>query len=162
DLAFMSIASTTWWHAVGTHAQTIKETAQFLLDEIKSGDLLNALEPKIRRIEEVSNELLDKHKMTMPLSNQQGAQQQALFPLLSERIRRLCEQQNQPIKFLVAPDSNKKARVKINAHWLNRAIDILVNNAIEAMASVERKELRLAIKQLNNKVMIHLSDNGVG
>lgn len=162
DLAFMSIASTTWWHAVGTHAQTIKETAQFLRDEIKSADLLKVLEPKIQRIEEVSNELLDKHKMTMPLSNHQGVQRQALFPLLCDRIRRLCEQQNQPVEFLVAPTANKKAAVKINAHWLNRAIDILVNNAIESMAQVERKELRLAIKRQNNKVMIELSDTGTG
>jgi GAF domain-containing protein len=165
DLAFMSIASATWSHAVRIHAQTIKENAKLLHKKIEAVPPLNGLET-LKRIEELCDELLDERKLTPRLSLQDEVQRLSLFQLLFDRIRRLCEQQslmkNQRVEFLVTPDSDRQAIVKVNMYWLNEVIGILVNNAFKAMATVERKELSLTIKQLNNKVIVELSDTGVG
>jgi two-component system, NtrC family, C4-dicarboxylate transport sensor histidine kinase DctB len=54
------------------------------------------------------------------------------------------------------------ATVRANAYWLNRAIDILLSNAVEATENETEREVWLWSQQLEGWVEIYIEDNGVG
>jgi signal transduction histidine kinase len=59
-------------------------------------------------------------------------------------------------------DLGADATVRANAYWLNRAIDILISNALEATEDEDEREVWLGSRPLESNAEIYIEDNGVG
>ena len=83
--------------------------------------------------------------------------------LIRERVKQLWE--NEPYKSIdvqtdLSLDDMKTVRA--SSEWLRRALDILIDNAVTAMAGCPRRKITIQTDQENDKAMIFVSDTGKG
>lgn len=162
-LAWMGMASSAWRHASDKHAVTIRDLCQLLRDEMqKPSPSLPYLQEKLDTIERLANQILEK-PIVPPLSREEGVKAVVLSDLLGERARQLWE--NDPYKKvkqhldLQLPAS---ATVWVSPEWLRRAFDILVDNAIEAVANSVERSVTIGTRMANGGAEIWVSDTGPG
>lgn len=162
-LAWMGMANTVWRHAIEQHAVTIREQSQLLRMEMrKPSPCLIYIQEKLDTIERLANQILKK-RIAPPLSREEGVEPVALNDLVGERARQLW--QNDPYKkatlrlTLQLPGS---ATVQASPEWLRRAFDILVDNAVEAVAGREVREITIGTRPARDGVEIFVSDTGPG
>lgn len=164
-LAWMGMASSAWRHAVDKHALTIREQAQLLRQDWQSvsrhpGD---ARAPeRIATIERLASQILDR-PITPPLSTEEGVEPIALNALIGERARQLW--QNDPYReatLRLNLELAEQATVQVSPEWLRRAFDILVDNAVEAVADRPRRDITIGTRLAAGGAEILVSDTGPG
>ena len=160
-LAWMGMAGSTWAHSVTTKAVIIKENAQALRGLVAVAGPPEKIEEKLKRIEDQANEI-QKMPITVPLSAEEGVRLVGVNALLRERIPRVCKQHGEDVQIkwcLMSPDV---ATVKTSPEWLRRALDILVDNAIEAIIECPVKVLTVSSEVKGGTVEISIADTGRG
>jgi len=162
-LAWMGMASSAWRHAINEHALTIREQSQLLRMEMrKPSPRLPYIQEKLDSIERLANQILEK-PIVPPLSREEGTGWVMLNDLVGERARQLW--QNDPYRQaqlrldLQLPAS---ATVWASPEWLRRAFDVLVDNAVEAVAGREVREVTIGTRMANGGAEIFVSDTGPG
>jgi DNA-binding LacI/PurR family transcriptional regulator/GAF domain-containing protein len=164
-LAWMGMASSTWRHTIDRHALTIREQVQLLrryCERELSSSQNSKVSERIAMIERLTTQILEK-PITPPLSTEAGLESASLSALVGERARQLW--QNNPYKQTVLrldlqlPDS---ATVQASPEWLRRAFDILVDNAVDAVAGHEVREITIGTRAAGRGAEIFVSDTGSG
>lgn len=164
-LAWMGMASSTWRHSTAKHALTIQEQAELLRRDMRrlSPPISDKrIADRIGMIQRLAVRIRDK-PTTMPLSTEEGLELVLLNALVSERARQLW--QNWPYKRVVLhldlqlPDS---ATVSANSEWLRRAFDILVENAVEAVAGCKKQEVVIGSRMATGGAEVFIRDTGPG
>jgi GAF domain-containing protein len=164
-LAWMGMASSAWRHTIDKHALTIREQAQLLRQDL-GRTRVRPVETKpaerIATIERLATQILDK-PITPPLSTETGLESVSLSALIGERARQLW--QNDPYRQvalqldLQLPGSTT---VRANSEWLRRAFDILIDNAVNAVASREVREITVGTRMAEGGAEAFVSDTGPG
>ncbi|MCK4858884.1 MAG: HAMP domain-containing histidine kinase, partial [candidate division Zixibacteria bacterium] len=160
-LAWMGMAGSTWAHSVTTKAVVIKENAQALRSLVAVACSLEGMEEKLKRIEDQAEEI-QGIPITVPLSTEEGVTLVGVNALLRERIPRVCRQRAEDVQIEWCLSSPDVATVKISPEWLRRALDILVDNAIEAMIKCPVKVLTVSSEVKGGTVEISIADTGRG
>jgi len=164
-LAWMGMTSSAWRHAIDKHALTIREQVELLRrDRERTTARLRGtrMEERLSTIERLANQILEK-PIIPPLSREEGLELVALNDLVGERARQLW--QNDPYRKaqlrldLQLPAS---ATVQASPDWLRRALDILVDNAVEAVAGREVQEVTIGTRVANGGAEISVTDTGPG
>ncbi len=162
-LAWMGMTSSVWRHAIDKHAVTIREQSQLLRTEMrKPSPRLPYILEKLDAIERSANQALKK-PIVPPLSGEEGVELVGLNDLVRERARQLW--QNEPYKRtnlqleLQLPAS---AIVRVSPEWLRQAFDILVDNAVEAVAESEVQEITIGTQAAGGGAEIRVMDTGHG
>lgn len=165
SLAWMGMASSTWRHAMEGHALTIREQAQLLRRDLQRS-LTDAgyarMDKRLDMIERLTTRILDK-PLTPPLAAEEGVALVVVNELIGERAKQLW--QNEPYKnaeLNLNLRLNKAATVRASPEWLRRAFDVLVDNAIEAVADCEVQEITIGTRQARGGAEIVVSDTGPG
>ncbi|MGQ9601045.1 MAG: sensor histidine kinase, partial [Anaerolineae bacterium] len=152
-----------WRHAIDKHAVTIREQSQLLRMEMReSSPRLIYIQEKLDTIERLTNQILEK-PIVPPLSREERVEPVALNDLVGERANQLW--QNDPYRKVTRRLNLQlpgQATVRASPEWLRRAFDILVDNAVEAVADRERREITIGTRAANRGAEIWVSDTGPG
>lgn len=162
-LAWMGMASSAWRHAIDKHAVTIREQSKLLRMEMHKPSLcLKSIGEKLDTIERLATQILEK-PIVPPLSREEGVELVGLNDLVSERARQLW--QNEPYrkaKLRLDLQLSGAATVRVSPEWLRRAFDVLVENAVEAVANREVREITIGTRPAGDGAEIFVSDTGPG
>lgn len=164
-LAWMGMASSTWRHAIDKHAVTIRDLADLLRRDLRhdyavSDDSKAA--KRIAQIERLSEQILAK-PITPPLSSEEGVSLVVINDFVRERAGGLWR--NEPYNAtslsldLRLPGGTT---IRISTEWLRRAFDILVDNAIEAVAVSPVRHITIGTRTYGLDAEIAISDTGPG
>ncbi|MDZ7363571.1 MAG: HAMP domain-containing histidine kinase [candidate division KSB1 bacterium] len=120
------------------------------------------IEEYLHRIEKLLK-LIREIPINAPLSAEEGVESLEVNALLQERVFRLLEAREKA-EFhlewsLELPDT---ARVRVSREWLRRAIDLLVQNAFDAMEEISPKTLTVRTFHAGQRAEIRLKDSGNG
>jgi signal transduction histidine kinase len=161
-LAWIGMVSAVWRHAIEGHAMTIEEDAQALCAALPNRALTTATKSKLARIKRVAKMILEK-PITPPLSTEEGAESVPVNDLLRERLEQLKENRSYSgVRFESNLALSDAASVWASPEWLRRAFDILVDNAVEAMAKTPVKLITVTTKRTDGQAEIAISDTGRG
>jgi GAF domain-containing protein len=167
-LAWVSMNSFAWGHSIGNHASTINDFVNLLYNDLKTHASEVKLKEKLGKIEEMTN-TIQQTLLAAPLSDEEGVDSVPICDLIGERINQLRTSQRsstlngeQPIECQFIEHRVNNPTIRASSEWLKRAFDLLVDNAIEAMAKSEKKVLTVDIQLVGDNVEISVSDTGDG
>ena len=164
-LAWMGMADSAWRHSTDQHALTIREQAQLLskdLSKVRLHEQHLRVAERLSVIERLVSQILKK-PMTLPLSDEEGMELVATNELVDERARQLWE--NDPYRKVERQldlQLSGATAVWASPEWLRRAFDILVDNAVEAVADREIQVITIGTRAANEGAEIWVSDTGPG
>jgi PAS domain S-box-containing protein len=160
-VAWMGMVSATWRHAIEGHAITIEEEIEHLQADLPQA-CHDLIDKRIDKIQRLTRLILEK-PITPPLSEEEGVESVAVNELLRERLRQLWE--NEPHKSVqrrLHLKLSDAATVRASPDWLRRMFDVLVDNAVEAMADTREPKLVVSTRQAGEQVEIAFADTGPG
>ncbi len=162
-LAWMGMASSAWRHSIEKHALTIQGQAQLLQNDlVREKEPRKAMEKRIGTIQHLTRQILEK-PITPPLGSEEAGEVFDVDRLVSERLGRLWKKdpyQKAELSLqlgLTAPDT-----VKASPEWLRRAFDVLVDNAIGAVAASDVRQIVVRTRRRDGKAEVVVSDSGKG
>lgn len=166
-LAWVGMASSTWGHNIVRYATTINDLILLARDDLKER-AFDKLENRFVNIQR-SVERIQAYRKTAPLSSKDGVESVPIVELIEQRIKRsqeVAELQNGektiPVDFEFDPKPKNNITVRASSGWLNIALDVIIDNAIEAMTESPRKRLRIGIQVKGGSVEIRITDTGQG
>ena len=161
-IAWTSMASATWRHAISNHATTIQDLTKHLRADLEAGKSVEDVQHRLDRIDKMATAIRNTG-ITAPLASEDGVCSVPIQALLQERIQQLQEEQAPKlVVFHSAAMPEHPLTVRANPEWLQQAFDVILDNAIEAMSTVERWQLTVTVLIVPNGVEIAVGDTGKG
>ncbi|HEX8088318.1 MAG TPA: GAF domain-containing protein, partial [Blastocatellia bacterium] len=160
-LAWMGMTSSTWRHMIHGHAITIKDLVELAVSDLNKNSLREVRE-KLLDISDLAM-LIQQHPITAPLSSEEGVRSILVNALLQERMGQLWEPgayKSVELRFDFRLPS--AATVRANPDWLNRALSVLVDNAIDAMKTSGEKILSVTSRAVGRVAQVEIKDTGNG
>lgn len=166
-LAWMSMASNAWRHSITADAVNIRNAADMV-----QGSLATAVPDDLQR-QQIKARLTMIHNLaervmsrpiTPPLSSEEGAERLAINDLIRERMAQLWQDDKYAV--LSPPtlrlETTPHILVWASAEWLRLALDLVVDNAIDAMKSSSVQRLTIETMLNQDQVEIAIQDTGPG
>ncbi len=162
-ISWIGMVSSVWRHAIEKHALTIREQIQLLRLEMKKpSPRLSRIQEKLDTIERLASQILEK-PITPPLTAEGGVNSVPINDLIRERTRQLwTAEPYKSVPLRLNLDLDEAATVRASPEWLRRALDILVDNAVEAVSDVSRPQITINSRSVGNLVEITVMDVGRG
>lgn len=159
-LAWMGMVSNTFRHSLENNAQTILANLEMIDSKATDLNLGDAFQEQIELIQRVANEVRQM-PITAPLSEEEGVEPFSLSELLRERLgQKRSAFAGVTIRTRFANDES--TTVKADRQWIRRALDILLENAVEAMQEAPEKTLTVEAACTGSRVEVRVSDTGKG
>ncbi|HEV7683907.1 MAG TPA: GAF domain-containing protein [Pyrinomonadaceae bacterium] len=164
-LAFMGMANNVWRHEIDGYASTMRLALKRLRAQIQKAplrpgqgkDILERLET----IESQANKILTE-PFPAPLSDDEGSEPVLINDLVNDRLKQLQESGLLPsikTRFSLTKDDTT---IFCSNDWLTRAFDIVIDNAIRAMASSKRRVFTISTRTADGMVRVIFKDTGKG
>ncbi|GJM42530.1 MAG: hypothetical protein DHS20C20_28120 [Ardenticatenaceae bacterium] len=167
-LAWMGMASNAWRHSIEGDAVNIRNLVDELFPQLTELVEESVLPATVTEdLSDIANlaENIFNHPITPPLTSEQGVAAISVNELVQERLAQLWQDDQyaclpQPQIVLSA---SEQVTVWVSPEWLRLALDLVVDNAIEAMAGCELQQLRLetAVTETNLEIIIQDSGKGI-
>ncbi len=161
-LAWMGMVNNVWRHAIDKYALTIREQSQLVRMELQRPSPRSGyIREKAENIARLATQILEK-PVVPPLS-EDIADRIILNDLIHERTQQLW--QNTPysgIEVETAFHLSPSAVVRASPEWLRQAFDVLVDNAVGAVADREGPRITIGTRAANGGAEIFVIDNGPG
>jgi len=159
-LAWMGMVSASWRHAIEGNAITIFEEAG-LLQKVLQPEC-SKYSDSLDRIRKLARMIFDR-PITPSLSDREGLRPTALDSFVKERLEQLWEQSPyKPVTLHLQLGLPAEFAVRISPEWFRSALDILIENAVEAVAESRVSEIIVATRLIEHGVEIAVSDTGRG
>ena len=161
-LAWMGMASSAWRHAIGNYATTSQDLVELAQRDVDAGAAADEVRGRLDRIDDMATKIRVT-PITAPLHAEEGVRSVAINDLLRERIKQL--QGREPYSDVEVEFDLRVAEsttVRASPDWLRRALDILVENAVEAMAGSAIRRLTVATQSAAGAVQVSIADTGTG
>ncbi|MEJ2749203.1 MAG: GAF domain-containing sensor histidine kinase, partial [Anaerolineae bacterium] len=166
-LAWMGMASNAWRHSIEGDAVNIRNSVTLLRLQVETAvshpASLAQISDKLDRIERLAEKILRK-PITPPLSSEDGVEAVIINDLIHERMRQLWE--DDPYHSIDGPflhlDTTADIQVWVSPEWLRLALDLVVDNAVEAMKNSETRQLVISTTLIDDKIEIAVQDTGRG
>jgi GAF domain-containing protein len=164
-LAWLGMASSIWGHSVAGHALDIRDNLELLRSKLSKYDLQpelkKLLDDKLRFIDEIARQIRQK-PITALLSYDDATEDVSINWLIAERVRELQgDSRYSPVNFELHL-TGEAPRVRCSPDWIRKMLDILIDNAVDAMASRPSPCLTIITRVVSNKVEIVFRDTGPG
>ncbi len=164
-LAWMGMASNAWRHSIEGDATNIRNAIELIqpsLIDIKNTRIRQKFESKLQTVHSLADRILAR-PITPPLSSEDGVEYIPINDLLQERIRQLWEDEAYAmIQVILILEATRDITVWVSSDWLRRAIDMVVDNARDAMLQSAEKQLAITTAVHNGTVAIAIKDTGCG
>ncbi|MBS1786147.1 MAG: GAF domain-containing protein [Acidobacteria bacterium] len=162
ELSWMDMVSGVWRHEIEGKAITIAAEVGEIFDDPYGKKLTREQDKKLRKIRELAQKIQD-YKITPPVTNEEGVTNVSVNDLLAEQIRTRRENDpEQRTKYKLNLLPSDPLEVRISPDWFQFACDIVIDNAVRAVANSKRKEVTVTTSQENGKVEITFEDTGRG
>lgn len=168
-LAWMGLADNLWRHTNAKQARIILENARLLERELNRDDRSRGfgqgISPRermrrhLQRIQQAA--LAIENRPTVPPPDPQAAQKVELVSLVRERITQLLEDPGNGCVTFIPPRFASIYTVG-QPEWLRRALDILIENAVEATQERVKPDVRVELAVKAAWVDVRVRDNGSG
>lgn len=160
QLLWMGMQSITWRHSTLGHAINIRNALVLIRYCLKD----NSIEKINRYLEHIERQAsLITDEPTLTSISSPAVSSFSINDFLRERLSQL--QSDSPYKDIQIKwelESPSQFGVRANPEWLRQCIDILVENAVEAMRGSTERTLILSTITAGESVKIHITDTGVG
>lgn len=167
-LAWMGMESTHWQHEIHNGVMAILGRIQLMraiADQSCNGeaisgwmaDHLKSIESEIMRIKSKPG--------AAPLSSEEGVEDVLIPELVCGRLNFLWKRpEYSGIVLAGRPDPAAQLFVRASPEWVRRALDILIDNAVQAIAAVEdeRREISASCRAVGGSIEIAVIDRGRG
>lgn len=168
-LAWMGMATNAWRHAIEGSAINIRDSLKLMKDLDLASDRIadqdrKKLNARIEKIDRLASKILDK-KITPPLSSEEGVEDVLINDLLRERISQLWQNEPYDRSAYSLRLAEADIKLRLSPEWFRRALDILIDNAIEAMVDSKTREVTITttlVRSTSREVRIEIADTGKG
>jgi PAS domain S-box-containing protein len=161
-LAWVGMASSAWRHTIEAHAITIREQVQLLGLELERSPKPDSLTERLNMIERLANHILDK-PITSPLAAEEGVQSVLVNDIIRARMKQLWDHEPyKSVRLELDFTLQDSATTRGSPEWLRRALDMLIDNAVEATAGLAERKITLITRRNNEMCEISIIDNGRG
>ena len=161
-LAWMGMVSSIWRHAITRDTVTIRDQIKLLRGDLTSLSESGIINKRLEMIDRLANRILEK-PITAPLSAKEGAISISLNKLIRERVNSLwAHDLYKPVKLDLNFTLEDSATVRASPEWVQRALDILIDNAIDAMQGLPKPHLTISTCRLEDQAEVLIRDNGHG
>jgi len=161
-LAWMGMTSSAWRHAIGNYATTIQDLVELARRDIAAGATADEIRKRLSRVEDMVDKIRST-PITAPLQAEEGVGSVAINALLRERIKQLWRREPyKDVQVSFGLGVGESTTVRASPDWLRRAFDILVDNAVEAMADSPTRQLTIVTHLANGGVELIIADTGKG
>jgi GAF domain-containing protein len=164
-LAWLGMASSVWGHSVAGHALDIRDNLKSLWKKLNRHELGPAvrslLEDKLSFIDEMAEKIRQK-PITAILSYDEVLSDISINKVIEDRVRQLWSHKrykSTPCKLDLA---REEPRVRCSPDWIRRMLEILIDNAVNAMAGTPDPLLTISTMVVGNQVEIEVTDTGPG
>ncbi|KAA3665121.1 MAG: GAF domain-containing protein, partial [Chloroflexi bacterium] len=162
-VACMGMASSIWGHDISNHAQVIKDQLILLKSDLQEFGLSpEAYQYRLDMISRSADKIRQK-PLTPPLRSEETMTAVTVNDLVGERVRQLW--QNSPYREIGLNLELKLTNtdtVLASAEWLRRVLDILLDNAVDAMQNRPEKTATIHTQLNKGLVEIAVIDTGSG
>lgn len=161
-VAWMGLVSGTWRHSISNKAITISELTCHVQKDLAKGASGEKINQRLEKIKEIVEEI---GKVPFPpLSDEEGVEYFTICPLVRDRINEFKQKKVRygGIEYEIKISIDELAMVHASREWLRRILDILINNASNAMKRSDVKKITIALEPENEGVSILVSDTGTG
>lgn len=161
NVAWMGTVASAWRHNIGNNITSIEDLVKLIRRDLQKNDHLEIVDKWLQEIEAIA---LDTHKIPMyPTSVEDDVESVNLYELLEDRInqfqRRKAYREIQiEAKYLIKNTTS----IRASPAWLRRAIDIVIDNSVQAMATSPIKHLTISTQLKDDGVEIVFEDTGTG
>jgi GAF domain-containing protein len=163
--AVFNMTGGIWRHDMVSDAQTIKGQSEFLRQDLNRLQLHKQHAEISRRldiIERSVKRILDKPIM-QPLSTKEGTEAVVVNELIRGRVHDLWRiEPYQIAELLTEWQLSEVATVQINPVWLLWTFDVLVKNAVNAVAKGELRQITVGTRTTDDGIEIFVADTGPG
>lgn len=160
-VAWMGMVSATWRHTIEGHAMTIVEEIEHLRADLPQA-CYDLIDERIDKIQRLARLILEK-PITPPLPEEEGVESVAVNQLLRERLEQLWENEpHQSVQRRLYLTLDDAATVRASPEWLRQMFDVLVDNAVEAMADICEPTLAISSRLVGQQVEIAFVYTGPG
>jgi len=161
-LAWTGMVSSTWRHAIEKHAITIREQIQLLRFDVGDRANADAVGKRLEMVERLANQILEK-PLTPPLSTEEGVHSLPINDLLRERTRQLwMHEPYNSVSLRLDLKLQNSQTLRASPEWLRRAVDILIENAVEATSALPERKIAICSQRRDDYTEISIADNGRG
>jgi GAF domain-containing protein len=161
-LAWTGMVSSTWQHAITRDTVTIRDQIELLHGDLANLSEDGTIKRRLEMVKRLANRILEK-PITASLSAEEGAISIHLNALIRERANSLWTHDlYKPVKLDLKFMLEDSATVRASLEWVQRAMDILIDNAIDAMQGIPKPHLTISTRHFGNQAEILLRDNGHG
>ncbi len=166
-MAWMDMANNTWRHTVAGDASELANRVTLIRGYLKEcGVTDERIERHLTQIEQLTKSIQER-PVTPPLSSEEGVAPTNLNELVIERLNQLRQNHRYEGVEMITAVSQGKLMVSVSPEWLRRGLDILIDNAVRAVRSLESSDpTRLMVTvstALNGRwVELRVIDRGTG
>lgn len=162
SLAWMGMASAAWRHRIENHVDNINIHAINIRDEMRKVTVVNGIKEQVTGIQKMVKKI-KKAPTKVPLCAPRSVRPIRICDLIDKHIKEL---KHRDLYKAVdcQPDYNvaKSMTVRASGIWLKQALELLYDNAAEAMRASKTKRLRIRVEQKDGRLEIRIIDTGKG
>ncbi len=159
-LAWIGLLSSTFRHSLSNYIITIGDNVKMIVGKAAKRSFDQEIAYEVELIQEVVKDIEDM-MITTPLRGEEGVYPFSVSELLRERISQK-QHTFRGIQVDLRLESDESATVRADPHWIRRALDILLDNAVEAMEYSDQKSLVVSTGCREGRVEIRIVDTGPG
>ncbi len=166
-LAWMGMASNAWRHSIEGDAVNIRNLISAVLPRItelvEEGVLPKQVTDELKTVSSLAENIFN-HPITPPLRSEQGATAISVNELIRERLDQLWED-DKYARFnfpRLALEPTEQVTVWASPEWLRLALDLVVDNGLEAVEGCAVQQLRIKTAVADNILEITIHDSGKG
>jgi GAF domain-containing protein len=164
-LMWMGMASSAWRHSIEGCAVNIRNAIALLRLETSphpGESAWQGVQDTLDQIDGQARLILDK-PITPPLSPEKGVDVFTINDLVRERMRQLgrtAPYQKVEMRLEFKPEAD--VGVRASPDWLRRALDLVSDNAVEAMERTSKRRLSVTTYRVGERVEVAIADTGPG
>jgi GAF domain-containing protein len=160
-VAWVGMVSAQWRHSLETDVTTIRDSVLLLRKAINER-AEEKIDQRLDIMERLASRVLSA-PITAPLDPQKGVQSVSVSRLLRAHYSTYSRRERLAgIELALDCCVADAVTVRVNPDWLTQALDLLVNNAADALADVEKKQIRIGIDMVAQHVKVSVADTGPG
>ncbi|HKQ93365.1 MAG TPA: GAF domain-containing protein [Blastocatellia bacterium] len=164
-LAWLGMTNNAWRHIIAGQAAEIRNRTTLIREIMKNGDSpRERIAEHLQLIELLTKSILEK-PITPPLTSEQGMTIFNINDLVIERLNQLRQKEKYgAVRLKSRPAARRNLHVEASFEWLRRALDILLDNAVNAVRGLppERRLIEVATDLKDGQVEIAVRDCGNG
>lgn len=165
-LAWFGLASSVWGHSVAGNALNIRDNVTLLRSSLEKyaiePDLQKLLDDKLNVIKDLATRIRQL-PVTSLLSFSDGVSDVSVNDLIRDRVQRL-RRHFSSVGVVVSLElaEGDGPYVRCSPEWIRRMLDLLIDNALDAMVESVVRVLTIGTKVVDDQVEITVTDTGRG